>query len=167
MSDSVIVRLAQSDELEQVGAITVRAYGHDGFVTTEDDYVNELADAFGRAIAAEVYVAVHQGAVVGTVTFCPPGSSLRELSRDGEGEFRMLSVDPAARGLGAAKALVARCFERCVELGLTELVLCSMTTMTQAHGLYARYGFVRDSTLDWEPVPGVTLWAFRAPVPSD
>ncbi len=164
MSDLLVVRLAEPEDLPAVGDITVRGYGHDGFVTDKDDYVHELADAASRATAAEVYVAVRDGRVVGTVTFCPPGSSLRELSRDGEGEFRMLAVDPAARGLGVGRALVGRCFERCSQLGLTTMVICSMTTMSKAHGLYATFGFARDPSLDWEPVAGVTLWAFRATV---
>ncbi len=158
------VRLAQPSELALVGEITLRGYAYDGFVTDDDGYAVELADAVARASAAEVYVAVHAQSVVGTVTFCPPGSPLRELSRNGEGEFRMLAVDPTARGLGAARALVDRCFERSAELGLAQIVLCSMTTMATAHGLYASFGFVRDPRLDWEPEPGLTLWGFRAHV---
>lgn len=164
MSEPVAVRPAERDELELVGRITLAGYVHDGFMTAEDDYAGELLDAFSRADNAEVLVAEYAGKVVGTVTFCPPGSSLRELSRPGQGEFRMLAVEPAARGRGVARALVAHCFERCAELGLSEMVLCSMTAMTSAHALYASFGFVRDPSLDWQPVPGVTLMAFRAPV---
>ncbi|MGI8993804.1 MAG: GNAT family N-acetyltransferase [Nocardioidaceae bacterium] len=164
MSELVRVRPAERAELEVVGRITLLGYAHDGFLTADDNYAGELLDAFSRADNAEVLVAEHNGTVVGTVTFCPPGSSLRELSRPGQGEFRMLAVDPDARGLGAGRALVARCFDRCSELGLTEMVLCSMTEMTAAHALYASFGFVRDPSLDWQPVPGVTLLAFRATV---
>ncbi len=164
MSDQIQVRLAEPVDLAAVGDVTVRGYGHDGFITAADDYMHELADSAGRAASAEVYVAARDGRVVGTVTFCPPGSPLRELSRAGEGEFRMLAVDPSARGLGVGRALVRHCFARCSQLGLTSMVICSMTTMTQAHGLYATFGFVREPSLDWEPVPGVTLWGFRATV---
>lgn len=164
MSDQIQVRLAEPDDFAAVGDITVRGYGHDGFITDEDEYVHELADGVGRAASAEVYVAVLDGRVVGSVTFCPPGSSLRELSSEGEGEFRMLAVDPVARGLGVGRALVDRCFERCSQLGLTSLVICSMTTMSKAHRLYATFGFARDPSLDWEPAPGIILWAFRASV---
>ena len=41
-----------------------------------------------------------------------PGSPWRELSVDGEGEFRMLAVAPAARGRGVGEALVRQCEER-------------------------------------------------------
>lgn len=165
MSESRIeVRLAQPTELGRVGEITLEGYAHDAFVTDTDDYAHELADAAARAVEAELYVAVHADALVGTVTFCPPGSVLRELSGDGEAEFRMLAVRPEARGLGVGRALVNRCFERSAELGLGQILLCSMTGMASAHALYASFGFVRDPRLDWEPTPGITLWAFRAPV---
>ncbi len=164
MTEHLEVRLAEAGDLTAVGDITVRGYSHDGFVAEDDDYARELADAEARAVAAEVYVALRRGHVVGTVTFCPPGSTLRELSTDGEGEFRMLAVEPEARGLGVGRALVAKCFERCQELGLTAMVICSMTTMSRAHGLYAGFGFVRDPSLDWQPIPGLTLWGFRAAV---
>ncbi len=158
------VRIATTSELARVGELTVLGYAHDGFVTAADGYARTLADATTRASLAEVYVAVHDTSLVGTVTFCPPESPLCELSSDGEGEFRMLAVDPAARGLGAARALVNRCFERSAELSLDQIVLCSMPTMVKAHGLYSSFGFVRDPDLDWEPEPGLTLWAFRASV---
>lgn len=164
MSEELEVRLARSDELADVGDLTLDGYVNDGYLTRETDYSTELLDAEGRARDAELFVAVVDGAVVGTVTFCPPGSPLRELSRAREGEFRMLAVSPAARGRGVGRALIERCFARCRELGLDDMVICSMTRMTTAHRLYAALGFERDTTLDWSPVADVTLWAFRRPV---
>ena len=52
------------------------------------------------------------GTLLGSVTSCPPGSPWRELSVEGEGEFRMLAVAPAARGRGVGEALVRQCEER-------------------------------------------------------
>ena len=161
MSDEVEIRLAHDDELESVGRLTLDGYVHDGLLTLDAEYAGELVDAAQRSRDAELLVALVGGEVVGTVTFCPPGSPLRELSRDGEAEFRMLAVSPAARGHGVARALVERCMARGRELGLGELVICSMTEMTTAHRLYERLGFVRDPALDWTPVPGVVLLAYR------
>ena len=50
--------------------------------------------------------------VLGCVTICPPGSPWREISRDDEGEFRMLAVAPAVRGRGVGEALVRMCVDR-------------------------------------------------------
>ena len=164
MSETLEVRLARADELSAVGEITVQGYVHDGFLQADDGYVAHLRGAAQRAQDAELWVALLDGVVVGTVTFCPPGSPLRELSRDGEGEFRMLAVAPEARRQGVARALVAASFDRCRDLGLDAMVLCSMPVMTKAHALYESFGFVRDESLDWEPEPGLPLLGFRCPV---
>ncbi len=161
MSDDPEIRLARDDELASVGELTLDGYVNDGLLTRDAEYAGELVDAAQRSRDAELFVALVGGAIVGTVTFCPPGSPLRELSRDGEAEFRMLAVSPVARGRGVARALVERCVARSRELGLGELVICSMREMTTAHRLYERLGFVRDPTLDWSPVSDVVLLAYR------
>lgn len=165
MSSSPEVRLAEPAEYEAVGQITLDAYVADGFLTPEDGYAAHLRDAADRAAEAELFVAVADGELLGTVTFCPPGSAYREVSDPDQGEFRMLAVTPGARGRGIAKALVTRCFARCRDLGFDEMVLCSMTEMTSAHALYARFGFTRAPHLDFSPEPNVLLLAFTASVP--
>lgn len=158
------IRLARPDEYLAVGQITLDAYVADGFLSADDGYARHLLDASDRAVGAELWVAAADHDLLGTVTFCPPGSPYREVARADQGEFRMLAVPPRARGRGVAKALVTRCFERCAELGFAELVLCSMDAMTNAHALYDSFGFRRAPELDFSPEPGVWLLAFRAPV---
>lgn len=162
-----VIRLARDDEVAEVGEVTVRGYLHDGFLQPSDSYAESLRDAASRAAGAELWVAVDVAShrLLGTVTFCPPGSSYRELASDGEGEFRMLAVDPSARGLGVGKALVRHCLDRSRELGFSGVVLCSLPTMTAAHSLYLGLGFERDTSLDWSPVAGVDLLGFRAVLP--
>ena len=159
-----VVRPVAPEEVSAVGEITVAAYRDDGFLDASDDYVHELADAAARAREAEVWVAVEDGDVLGSVTFCVPGTPFAELARDGEGEFRMLAVSADARRRGIAEALVRRCVERSRELGHDALVMCSMAEMATAHRLYARLGFVRIPERDWSPVAGVNLLAFRLPL---
>lgn len=158
---SLTVRLATAADVSEVAAITVQAYLEEGYVSAEDAYIEQLRDAASRLVEAELWVAELAGAVAGAVAFCPPGSAYRELAVEGEGEFRMLAVSPASRGQGVARALVQRCLDRCVELDLTDLVLCSMPEMTPAHALYTSLGFVRDPALDWVVSTGVTLIGFR------
>lgn len=158
------IRPARSTELAAVGRLTVEAYVADEQIAADHDYAAVLADAADRAANAELLVGLIDGDIVGTVTFCPPGSTYREVSSDSQGEFRMLGVSAAARGRGVARALVDRCFERCRELGLDELVLCTMDEMVAARALYDSMGFVRDHDLDFTPEPGVELIAYRAAV---
>jgi ribosomal protein S18 acetylase RimI-like enzyme len=97
----------------------------------------------------------HDGQVLGSVTSCPPGSPWRELSVDGEGEFRMLSVTPSARGRGVAEALVRHCEERARTSGATRMWLSTLDEMTAAQRLYARLGYRHEPTRDWYPAPDV------------
>ncbi len=99
--------------------------------------------------------------MVGTVTYCPPGSPWSELAQPGEGEFRMLAVDPSARRRGVALALVGLCLERASELGCGAVVLSSLPVQRAAHRIYASLGFRRTPERDWSPTEGVELLAFR------
>jgi N-acetylglutamate synthase-like GNAT family acetyltransferase len=166
VSDDVVIRLARPDEIEHVGHLTADAYLREGFIAVDNPYLAVLQDAASRAADAELWIADLGGEIVGTVTFCPPGSPYRQVATGDEGEFRTLAVAPAARGRGVGRRLVEHCFERCRALDLRQLVLLSQDQMTAAHGLYAVMGFARDSALDWSPRPGVRLQGFRAAVPS-
>lgn len=157
------LRRATPQDLEAAGAVTVAAYA-DFVLGPEDPYVERLRDAARRDREAELWVAVEEtpagDRVLGTVTLCPPGSPWREISREGEGEFRMLAVDPAARGRGVGAALVDLVLEHHRAAGATAVVMSSLTTMTGAHRLYARAGFVRLPERDFSPAPAVSLIAF-------
>lgn len=154
----VTIRLALPSEYDAVGQLTVEAYSHDGFVRGE--YAMTLRAAADRAAKAELWVAVDDEGLLGTVTYCPVGSVYREIGRDDEGEFRMLGVAGRARGQGIGTALTERCIERSREQGLRRVVMSSATYMTTAHRIYERLGFTRLPERDWAPIPGVDLYAF-------
>ncbi len=161
MSDHLTVRPARPDELDQVSRLTVEAYVADGYVNPEGSYAAALADAARRARDADLLVAVDpDGALLGTITVCTPGSPLGELSGPGELEFRMLAVAVDARRRGVGEALVTAVLRRATEIGAHRVVLSSAAEMCVAHRLYARLGFIRLPERDWQPVPGVTLLAF-------
>lgn len=166
-SGSFSVRLARPSELTEAGRVTVQGYHTDGLLDRHGRrdlrYEKLLGDAAGRSADADVVVAVApSGTVLGTVTWCPPGSAWRELAAAADqAEFRMLSVAPAGRRRGVAAALVQWCLDRAAAEQMREVVLSSLPEMTAAHRLYARFGFSRAPELDHTPVPGVDLWAFR------
>lgn len=154
------IRLARPTEYDEVGELTAEAYAADGFIPEGSDYGLTLRDAADRAAKAELWVASDGTDLLGTVTFCVPGSVYGELGRDGEGEFRMLAVSAKARGLGTGTALSQHCVDRSRELGLHRVVLSSAIYMATAHRLYERLGFIRLPERDWSPLPGVDLLAF-------
>lgn len=162
----VEIRLARPDEYAAVGELTASAYLADGLVPAGSGYDVTLRDAASRAENAELWVAVDPSEeLAGTVTYCPVGSPYREIGTDDEGEFRMLAVSPAARGLGVGTALTRHCLDRARADGHTTVVLSSRTTMTAAHAIYTRLGFTRLPSRDWYPHPGVDLLAFILDLP--
>lgn len=165
-SNSFAIRLATPQEYEAIGDLTVASYDADGYLTMangEHDtyYAGWLRDAAPRGEGGGLLVAVDSSGLVGAVTWCAPGSPFREVAtHDHQGEFRTLSVAPEARGRGVGRALVAACLDRAHDLGLTEVVMCSLPDMRPAHRLYQSFGFARRADLDWSPFADVHLWGF-------
>ena len=153
------VRAAVPADFEAAGEICVRAYAADGL--GPGGYAEKLRDVAGRVAVASVLVAEDGGSVLGCVTFMSgPGGPLGEIAREGEAEFRMLAVDPAAQGRGVGEALVRACLAAAADLGRRALVCSSQDRMLAAHRLYERLGFVRDPARDWRPVEDVLLLGF-------
>ncbi|UGY93553.1 GNAT family N-acetyltransferase [Streptomyces gobiensis] len=161
----IVIRVARSEELDEIGELTAEAYLGDGLLDfgEADPYLAELRDTRRRSEHAEVLVAADSRSdeLLGTVAFVAEGGEYADIARPGEGEFRMLAVRPEGRGRGAGEALVRACVSRARGLGLTRLVLSSQQGMHAAHRLYGRLGFVRTPERDWEPLPGFRLWTFE------
>ena len=152
------IRRARPADHAAVGAITVSAYVDDGHLPPGIDYAEHLRDAATRDRDAELWVATSaEGQVLGSVTFAAPGTPYAEVSEPDEGEFRMLAVAPTP----CPRALVRRCVDRARELGLCGVAMSTQPSMTAAHRVYERLGFVRSPERDWEPVPGVHLIAYH------
>ena len=159
MSD-LEVRLARPEEYAAVTELTLEVYVG-GYIPADDNYVDELSATEKRAAEADLIVAVDDGVVLGAVTYCPLGSSWREIAAEDEGEFRMLAVSDEARGRGVGLALIQACVDRAREARLRGLAISTMSKMTVAHRLYGRLGFTRVPDSDWSPQSGVCLMAFR------
>jgi len=155
------IRRARGDDIAAVGEVTVAAYA-DFTAGDADGYVQHLRDAASRDREAELWVATPDDSdeILGTVTITPSGSPWREIARDGEGEFRMLAVAPAAQGQGVGTALVDLVLDRFRADGARAVVMSTLPVMMAAHRIYERAGFVRDPERDWSPLPGVDLLAF-------
>ncbi|MDX6198426.1 MAG: hypothetical protein QOJ79_1577 [Actinomycetota bacterium] len=153
------IRAVRPEEYDAVGELTARVYLDEGYGSPA--YEPRLRDVAGRDAAAHVLVAALDRRVVGAVTLAPHGSEWAEAAEPGDAVIRMLAVHPDVRGAGTGEALVRACLDLARALGCARIRLSTEPTMTVAHRLYERIGFVRTPTDDWEPVPGVILLGYR------
>ena len=84
----------------------------------------------------------------------------------GVGQIRRLWVDPAARGGGIARALMAAAEDAARELGLHDLRLGTGDRQPEAVALYASAGWERVFVgQDGRPVPDRHIWFVKQLVP--
>jgi ribosomal protein S18 acetylase RimI-like enzyme len=170
----VVVRLVRPDEHEAVADLLDRAYTSD--YSLPDDYRASLRAVAERAAEHEVWVAVRGdgegGELLGSVATPREGRTISPLAQPGELDFRLLGVDPSARGQGVGRVLTEHVVGLARERGLVRVVMNSGPQMIPAHRLYASLGFVRLTERETHVVEGGVLLAFGldvtpAPRPSD
>jgi GNAT superfamily N-acetyltransferase len=163
----VLIRPAEPGEYDAIGELAVRVYLAEGYTRTGSHYLSVLRDVTARAEKAELLVAVDDtDRILGTVTYAPYGSPYAEHTESPEGAaFRMLVVDPVARGRGVGEALVGWCVQRARTSGVRTLRLSTQAGMAAAGRLYLRLGFVRTPDRDWSPEPDVDLITYEKVIP--
>ena len=152
---------AREEEFADVGALTVGVYVGEGHVHPESPYVAELFDTSTRARSAQVLVASRAGEVVGSVTIARPGTPFADIARANELEFRMLAVEPRARGEGIGAALVGAVIDIARAEDFDAVVLTTMPEMAAARRMYDRIGFTRMPERDWATEKGLPLTVMR------
>jgi GNAT superfamily N-acetyltransferase len=170
MSD-VHVDLAEDSEIETARAVLAAGYAQyeDWFPPANwVPYLADIVDLEGRAQESELLVAKIDGRVVGCVSHFPPGPKSSYPS-DGVSErwpaewavFRLLAVDPSARGAGVGRRLTEACIERARGQRAPAVGLHTTAAMTFARAMYERMGFERDPRYDFRPGPTVLVEAYR------
>ncbi|QLY30042.1 GNAT family N-acetyltransferase [Nocardia huaxiensis] len=157
----VEIRDAAPEDYPTIGALTVDVYVGEGHVDPQSLYVAELADTATRADSAQILVAEHEGAVVGSLTVARPGTPFADIARPGELEFRMLAVAKQARGLGVGSSLIRRVIDIARTEDFDAVVLTTMPTMRDARRIYDRLGFLHVPERDWKTMAGTPLTVMR------
>jgi ribosomal protein S18 acetylase RimI-like enzyme len=156
---SLSVEPARPEDYDRIAELTVGVYV-DGRLASEG-YTPQLADVAGRAGRSELLVVRDaQGRVVGSVALVLAGDFGEVTASEDEAAFRMLVVDPAARGRGVGQLLVSTCLDRARMAGKRRMVISTDPRMTTAHRLYERLGFSRLPERDWSPMPGTDLLVY-------
>ncbi|CAH0259826.1 hypothetical protein SRABI118_03187 [Massilia sp. Bi118] len=137
----------------------VNAVARAAFAQYSRDYEDwpSFIEGIGRmadlSANADLLVAEQDGEIVGAVAHVAPGKPRADFFPDEWSVIRMLVVDPARRGQGAGRALVAGCLRLAREAGAPFIGLHTSPVMASAQRMYEAIGFVRDR--DLAPIRGV------------
>ena len=130
----------------------------EGFPKPEEqpDYYNMLANIGLQTEkpGTELLVAATPGAsIIGAVVYFNNmkyyGSGGTATKQKNAAGFRLLAVDPSARGLGVGKRLSMACIQRAQDSGLQQVIIHSTKAMAVAWKMYEKLGFERSPDLDF------------------
>ncbi|TNE53835.1 MAG: GNAT family N-acetyltransferase [Bacteroidetes bacterium] len=154
-----IVRNAKAEDFVPAGELMVNVYSQlDGFPKEDEQpaYYHLLRNVgdFTSKPDTELFVAVGpNGNVDGAVVFFGDmqyynsgGTAPQEKNAAG---FRLLAVNPDARGAGIGKLLTEHCISRAKELKLRQIIIHTTGAMTVAWKMYEKLGFKRSEDLDF------------------
>ena len=141
------IRDATVQEVDAVGILTFQGFGHHLPGASEPDpaRLELLLNAAARAREGRLLVAedLSDGALVGTASVLPFGSSLARQAVKGEYELRLLAVLPRARRTGLGWKFLQASRAIAVAAGADRLVLDTADFNDTSQALYRKFGFVR------------------------
>ncbi len=166
-----ITRNAKPEEFGDVGKLMTMVYSAlEGFPKENEqpEYYHKLENVgdLTKNPGTEILVAVSPGGrIAGAVVFFrnmqyygSGGTATAEKNACG---FRLLAVDPAARGQGIGKLLTRQCIAKARAIKADQLIIHSTAAMQTAWKMYEGLGFMRSGDLDFIqgdlPVYGMRL----------
>ena len=157
-----MVSLATADDIDAIAALNVEAYREFADRMTPDGW--QKMEASIRSIEARTrstrfLVMRDQGAIVGSVGYCPAGKGDTEIFPQDWATALVLAVSPAHRGRGIARALVSACITCARDDSAHVIGLFTSELMTDAQHLYESLGFHRECELP--PRLGLRYWRYK------
>jgi ribosomal protein S18 acetylase RimI-like enzyme len=121
-----------------------------------------LRNIAGRAERAEFLIVRDGGDIVGSVAYGPPGKGDPEIFAPNMAAILLLSVHPAHRGKGIARALTEACIARARRDKAVSVGLFTSELMQAAQHVYQSLGFVMESELP--PRYGIRYFRYVLPL---
>jgi ribosomal protein S18 acetylase RimI-like enzyme len=148
MDTAVVV--ATKDDFDAIAALNVAAY--EEFAPHLEpggwDLMRaNLGKVASRAERGRFLVVRHEGRLIASVAYCPPGFSDPTIFDPATASVLLLSVHPQHRGRGLAKLLVMEAIARARQDQAERIGLFTSELMTAAQRLYHQLGFRHDGDL--------------------
>lgn len=153
------VRNARPEEFQIVGQLMVRVYSQlEGFPNEaqQPEYFQMLANIgeWSAKPETELLVAVlHDKNIHGAVVYFNDmkfyGSGGTATQEKNSAGFRLLAVEPAARGRGVGKLLTNACIKKAAVNQRDKVVIHTTKAMQTAWKMYEKRGFQRSEDLDF------------------
>jgi len=167
---AVVVRNAKPEEFVGIGKMMVNVYAAlDGFPKPAElpQYYDMLRNVgeLTKKSGTELLVAASpsgdiKGAVVYYADIAQYGANITAGGEKNASGFRLLAVDPAARGQGVGKLLVNACIQKAKDHKHEQVILHTTKSMMTAWVMYETMGFKHSSDLDFSQGP-VQVFGFR------
>lgn len=158
-AEEYTVRNAMPAEFAEIGKLMVQVYSQlEGFPKEfeQPDYYKMLANIgeFTNRPETELLEAVGtDDKILGAVVFIGDmkyygsgGSATKEQNASG---FRLLAVDPLARGKGIGKILTIACIQKARNRKVGQVIIHTTKAMQAAWKMYENLGFKRSEDLDF------------------
>jgi GNAT superfamily N-acetyltransferase len=137
MAPGVEIRRARPENAAAIASVLHESFVEFRSLYTEAGFTATVLDAervLNRMHAGPVWIALHNGAVLGTIAALIKGSSVY---------IRGMAVLPSARGTGAGTALLREAEEWAGSQGCSHVFLSTTPFLSSAIHLYERFGFRR------------------------
>jgi len=169
MTSHVTIREARSDEFDSLGQLMVSVYAHlPGFPGPDEQpkyyamlaHIGGLTERPGTRLLVAVIGDALAGGVVYFSDMAQYGSGGTATQEKDAAGFRLLAVDPRARGMGVGRALTEACIARARAQGVGQVILHTTRAMQVAWEMYERMGFERSPDLDFQQ-EALEVFGFR------
>lgn len=164
------IRNALPSEFTGIGKLLVSVYSNlEGFpkANEQPEYYESLANIgeFTHNPGVELLVALSNtnqiwGAILYFSDMTHYGAPNVKFPKSDVSGFRLLAVDPSARGKGIGRALSNACIEKAKKSGHKQVLIHSTAYMKPAQRMYKQIGFKRHPQIDFI-LNGLEVYGFR------
>lgn len=158
---TVIIRDALTEEFNDVASLNIEAYREYSHSLSSDSWTimqTNLSKVAEIAKTGRLIIAQRNQALVGSVIYCPPGTSDSRIFKTEWASLRMLAVLPHYQGQGIGYQLSLECINRAKQDKAKVMALHTSELMIAARRMYKKLGFKQDIELS-NPF-GIKYWRY-------